>query len=187
MTFTLTDLLQTIPVWDAHLSKLTPSTCLAQEAQAPVLTTPLANHIPILYHSHLDRFEKKAAERFPESRPYDHSIDLKPDFQLQQFSTYQLSLAEKKELDHFLDENLRKGYICPSQSSMASPFFFVAKKDGRLQPCQDYHYLNEGTVKNTYPFPLIAELIDKLVHAQWFTKLDLRSGYNNVQIREGDQ
>ena len=70
---------------------------------------------------------------------------------------------------------------------MASPFFFVAKKDGGLRPCQDYHYLNEGTVKNAYSLPLISELVDKLSQATIFTKLDLRNSYNNVRIWEGDQ
>lgn len=70
---------------------------------------------------------------------------------------------------------------------MASPFFFVGKKDGTLRPCQDYRYLNEGTVKNAYPLPLIADLVDKLKGSSIFTKLDLRSGYNNVRIKDGDQ
>jgi len=70
---------------------------------------------------------------------------------------------------------------------MASPFFFVDKKDGKLRPCQDYWALNEGTIKNAYPLPLISELIDKLKGAKYFTKLDVRWGYNNVRIKDGDQ
>ena len=70
---------------------------------------------------------------------------------------------------------------------MASPLFFVGKKDGSLRPCQDYRYLNEWTVKNKYPIPLVSELVDKLRGAKVFSKLDLRSGYNNVRIKDGDQ
>ncbi|ESK81397.1 reverse transcriptase-rnase h-integrase [Moniliophthora roreri MCA 2997] len=71
---------------------------------------------------------------------------------------------------------------------MASSFFFVAKKEkGALQPMQDYRELNKGTVKNAYPLPLISELLDKLKGAMAFTKLDLRNGYNNVRIKDGDQ
>ena len=70
---------------------------------------------------------------------------------------------------------------------MASPFFFVGKKDGQLRPCQDYCYLNEHTVKNAYPLPLIGELLDKLKGARQFTKLDIQWGYNNVWIQDGDQ
>ena len=66
-------------------------------------------------------------------------------------------------------------------------FFFVKKKDGKLRPCQDYRYLNEWTVKNAYPLPLISEPMDKIKNAKYFTKLDIRWGYNNVRIRDGDQ
>ncbi|KAI5115426.1 hypothetical protein M0805_007516 [Coniferiporia weirii] len=70
---------------------------------------------------------------------------------------------------------------------MASPFFFVGKKDNELRACQDYRALNKGTIKNAYPLPLISELMDKLKGAKYFTKLDLRSGYNNIRIKDGDQ
>uniref|UniRef100_A0A0W0G8H9 Putative pro-pol protein n=1 Tax=Moniliophthora roreri TaxID=221103 RepID=A0A0W0G8H9_MONRR len=71
---------------------------------------------------------------------------------------------------------------------MASPFFFVAKKEkGALRPTQDYRALNEGTVKNTYLLPLISELLDKLKGATVFTKLDLQNSYNNIRIKDGDQ
>ena len=70
---------------------------------------------------------------------------------------------------------------------MALPFFFVKKPDGKLCPTQDYRKLNEATIKNQYPLPLIGELIDKLKGAKYFTKLDVRWGYNNVRIKEGDE
>jgi len=71
---------------------------------------------------------------------------------------------------------------------MASPFFFVSKKDSKkLRPCQDYRCLNKGTIKNAYPLPQVDELLDKLKGAKYFTKLDLRWGYNNVWIKEGDE
>ena len=70
---------------------------------------------------------------------------------------------------------------------MASPFFFVKKKDGSLRPVQDYRRLNNITVKNRYPLPLISELVNQLHGAQYFTKLDVRWGYNNVRIKEGDE
>jgi hypothetical protein len=70
---------------------------------------------------------------------------------------------------------------------MASPFFFVKKKDGALRPVQDYRKLNEMTIKNSYPIPLIDELVDKICGAKIFSKLDIHWGYNNVRIREGDE
>jgi hypothetical protein len=84
-------------------------------------------------------------------------------------------------------ENLKKGYIRPSQLLMASPFFFVSEKDGKLRPCQDYRYLNNWTVKNSYPLPLILGIMDKLKGAKYFTELDVRWGYNNIRIRKGDE
>ena len=86
---------------------------------------------------------------------------------------YALTLEEQKALDDFLEENLRTGRIRPSISPMASPFFFVKKKDGKLRPVQDYRKLNEFTVKNRYPLPLIQELIDKLKGAKTFIKMGI--------------
>src|SRR3990170_2117985 len=77
--------------------------------------------------------------------------------------------------------------LCTSKSPMASPFFFIKKKDGSLRPVQDYRRLNDITVKNRYPLPLISELIGSLQNARYFTKLDVRWGYNNVRIKEGDE
>src|SRR5882762_5449147 len=70
---------------------------------------------------------------------------------------------------------------------MASPFFFVKKKDGKLRPTQDYRKVNNTTIKNRYPLPLISELVDKLKGSKIFTKLDVRWGYNNVRMKEGDE
>ena len=77
-------------------------------------------------------------------------------------SIYQLTLKESDALKTYIDKHLAKGYICKSKSLMASPFFFVDKKDGKLRPVQDYRALNDITVKNAAPLPLIPKLIDKL-------------------------
>ncbi len=98
-----------------------------------------------------------------------------------------LNRAEQEELDNFLDKNLSSGRIRLSKSPMASPFFFVKKKDGKLRPVQDYRKLNKMTIKNRYPLPLISELMDKLRGAKYFSKLDVRWGYNNVRIKTGDE
>jgi hypothetical protein len=103
--------------------------------------------VPAEYHKYLDIFSEEKAHHFPKSRPWDHKIKMKEGFEPKSFKNYNLTLAEQLELDKFLKENLKKGYIWPSQSPMASPFFFVSKKDGTLRPCQDYRYLNNWTVK----------------------------------------
>ena len=87
-----------------------------------------------------------------------------------------LTPAEHLALKDYIQEHLAKGYIHPSKSPIASPFFFVAKKGGNLRPVQDYRALNNITVKNTTPLPLIPELIDKLQGSRYFTKFDIRWG-----------
>jgi Reverse transcriptase (RNA-dependent DNA polymerase) len=139
------------------------------------------------YHKYLDIFSKEKAHCFFESRPWDHKIKMKEGFEPKLFKNYNLTPAEQIELEKFLKENLEKGYIWPSQSPMASPFFFIFKKDSKLRPCQDYWYLNDWMIKNSYPLPLISEIMDKLKGAKYFTKLDVRWGYNNVQVRKGDE
>jgi hypothetical protein len=124
--------------------------------------------VPAEYHEYLDIFSEEKAHCFPESRPWDHKIEMKEGFEPKSFKNYNLTPAEQIELDKFLKENLKKGYIWPSQLPMASPFFFVSKKDGKLWPCQDYWYLNDWTVKNSYPLPLILEIMDKLKGAKYF-------------------
>uniref|UniRef100_A0A0W0EUD6 Reverse transcriptase domain-containing protein n=1 Tax=Moniliophthora roreri TaxID=221103 RepID=A0A0W0EUD6_MONRR len=134
------------------------------------------------------QFKKHTAERFLESRPYDHAIDLKLGMETLNCKIYPLSPIEQQLQNEFLTNNLRKGYIRPSKSPIASPFFFVSKKEkGTFRLCQDYRELNKETIKTAYLLPLVSDLIDKLKGAQYFTKLDLQNGYNNIRIKNGDQ
>lgn len=90
-------------------------------------------------------------------------------------------------MEHYIQESLAVGIIRPSSSPVAAGFFFVGKKDGSLRPCIDYRGLNEITVKNKYPLPLINSVFETLQEATVFTKLDLRNAYHLVRIREGDE
>jgi hypothetical protein len=143
--------------------------------------------VPPEYHKYLDIFDEDKANWFPDTRPWDHKIKIKSGFEPKSFKTYNLTLEEQIKLDKFLKENLDKEYIKPSQSPMASPFFFVKKKDGKLRPCQHYRYLNDWTVKNAYPLLFISEIMDKIKGIKFFTKFDVWWGYNNVRIRTKDQ
>ena len=120
----------------------------------------------------------------PLQKPWDHAIDLKDTFKPKKGHIIPLSPAEQEEVTAFLDDQLKKGYICPSKSPQMSLVFFIPKKDGKKQMVQDYHYLNEHMVKNNYLLLLIVQLIDKLQGAKLFMKMDLRWGYNNVCIKE---
>ena len=90
-------------------------------------------------------------------------------------------------MQEYVDEALRQGFIRPSTSPVSAGFFFVEKKDGGLRPCIDYRALNNITIKYRYPLPLVPSALEQLCGARYFTKLDLRSAYNLVRIREGDE
>jgi len=98
-----------------------------------------------------------------------------------------MTLKEEKALNQWLDEQLKAGLIVESKSRYVAPCFYIPKKDGSLQLVQDYRKLNQVTIKDKMPLPLIGEVIDKLKEARYFNKLDLIWGYNNIQIKEGDE
>ncbi len=143
--------------------------------------------VPAPYHNFRDVFSKEAFDELPLWKAWDHAIDLTPRTELPCSQTFPLSPAEQKELDDFLWENLANGHIHPSKSPMGAPVFFIKKKDGSLCLVQDYQKLNEIMVKNSYPLPLISDFLTCLHGAEFFTVLDLHWGFNNVQIKEGDE
>ena len=106
----------------------------------------------------------------PTKKLWDHAIDMK-----------------KEEVREFISEQLRKEYIRPSKSPQTAPVFFVGKKNGKKRMVQDYKYLNEWTVKNNYPLPLILDIIENIGTKRVFTKMDLQWGYNNMRIKERDE
>ena len=123
----------------------------------------------------------------PVRKVWDHMIDLNNDFKASKARVYPLSRNEKDQVQKFVNEHLKKGYIRPSKSPQMSPMFFVEKKDGSKHMVMDYRRLNKQTVKNNYPLPLITDLVDSMGNKRVLTKMDLRWGYNNMQIKEGDE
>ena len=168
-------------------TKMNMATSLVVEANSKKPELTPKQLVPKEYHEYLDIFAEEKANRYLESRPWDHKIEMKPGFEPKSFKMYNLTQEEQSKLDKFLKENLDKGYIKPLESPMASPSFFIKKKDGKLQLCQDYQYLNDWTIKNVYPLPLISEIMDKIKGEKYFTKFDVCWGYNNVWIRKEDQ
>jgi hypothetical protein len=164
------------------------STDLAEQASKTKPKWSFEEIVPEEYRQYADVFSESESERLPEHKPYDHAIDLKPETpETIRSKVYPMPINEQEELDQFLEDNLRKGYIVPSKSPIASPVFFVKKKDGRLRLVQDYRKLNELTIKNRYPLPLASDIVNRLQRARLFTKFDVRWGYNNIRIREGDE
>jgi transposase InsO family protein len=151
-------------------------------------TPPTVPIIPAAYWRHHKVFSEEASHQFPEPRIWDHAIELKPNAPSTLPSKiYPLTQLEQEELKKFVTEHLQKGYIWPSKSLYATPFFFIKKKDGKLQPVQDYWRINEWTIHNCYPLPLIPQLINKVWAQTLFTKFDVCWGYNNVRIKQGDE
>ena len=144
--------------------------------------------VPQKYQQHARVFSEEAAQWFPPKRPCDHAIELKLEtLDVIDCKIYPLTQDKDKALVSFLDKQLRKGYIRPSKSPYASPFFFIKKKDGKLHPVQDYCKLNEHTIHNRYPLPFIPDLISQVQDAHIFTKFDVQWGYNNIRIKAGDE
>jgi hypothetical protein len=148
---------------------------------------PLREMVPEEFHEFLDVFEKGGADKLPPHRPYDLTIQLQEGREPPFGPIYSLSPNELEECRTYIEEMLGKGFIQHSKSPAGAPIMFVKKKDGSLRLCVDYRGLNQVTIKNRYPLPLTHELIDRLKGAKHFSKLDLRSGYNLVQIAKGDE
>ncbi|KAL0172892.1 hypothetical protein M9458_033203, partial [Cirrhinus mrigala] len=143
--------------------------------------------VPAEYMAFQDVFSKQAATQLPPHRPWDCAIDLLPGAQLPKGRVYPLSIPERQAMEEYISEALAQGFIQPSTSPAASSFFFVGKNDGGLRPCIDYRQLNSQVIQQPYPLPLVPAALEELRGAQVFTKLDLRSAYNLVRIRAGDE
>ncbi|GKA78653.1 putative reverse transcriptase domain-containing protein [Tanacetum coccineum] len=122
----------------------------------------------------------------PPSRQVEFKIDLVPGAAPVARAPYHLALSEMKELSEQLKELLEKGFIHPSSSPWGASVLFVKKKDGSFRMCIDYHELNKLTVKNRYPLPRIDDLFDQLQGSSVYSKIDLRSGYHQLRVREED-
>ncbi|KAD2805395.1 hypothetical protein E3N88_38772 [Mikania micrantha] len=122
----------------------------------------------------------------PLVRPVEFRIDLIPGATPVAKSLYRLAPLEMQELSNQLQELLDKGFIRPSHSPWGAPVFFVKKKDGSFRMCIDYRELNKLTIKNRYPLPRIDDLFDQLQGAQYFSKIELRSGYHQLRVQDED-
>jgi hypothetical protein len=143
--------------------------------------------VPTSLHIYADVFSETAFNSLPERRKWDHAIELEREPSPGFHKVYPMTLTEQTEMDIFLEEALATGCIRQSKSPLGAPVFFIKKKEGKLHFVQDYRALNAITRKNWYPLPLIDDLIHRLKDARYFTKLDIRWGYNNVHIREGNE
>ena len=165
------------------------SSAIAQEANMNKPKKAPEELVPHRYHQFINLFREEQAKAIvPPHRPeYDCPIDLVEGKEIKKFQAYAMTKPELEAAEKFIKEGLEQGIITKSRSAGGAPMFFVKKKDGSLRPVVDYRHLNSITKRNAHPLPLPRQLIDQLQGAKIFTKMDLRSGFHLIRIREGDQ
>ena len=157
------------------------------QAQVAALTSEETG-IPAEYSDFSNVFSSDSAAELPEHTGInDHPINLLDDKQPPYGPIYSLGPVELETLKTYIETNLASGFIRPSKSPAGAPILFVRKKDGSLRLCVDYRGLNNLTIKNRYPLPLIGESLDCLGCAKRFTQLDLTNAYHRMRIRKGDE
>eukprot|EP00253_Pinus_taeda_P023739 PITA_23739 len=152
-----------------------------------VETKPSPIHLEMqrILNNHLPVFDKP--QGLPPSRgEHDHSITLVPGAQPPNVRPYRYSFTQKNEIENIIKEVLEEGVIRPSISPYSSPVVMVIKKDAEWRMCLDFRALNKLTVKDKFPIPVVDDLLDELNGAQFFTKLDLCSGYHQIRMKEVD-
>ncbi|KAL2224126.1 UNVERIFIED_CONTAM: Retrovirus-related Pol polyprotein from transposon, partial [Sesamum indicum] len=148
---------------------------------------PIPGEIKKLLKEFEDVMPDELPRKLPPKRAVDHEIELVPGTKPPARAPYRMSQPELVELRKQLKDMLESGIIKPAKSPYGAPVLFQKKADGSLRMCCDYRALNKITVKNKYPIPLVADCFDRLSRAKYFTKIDLRSGYWQVRIKEGDE
>jgi hypothetical protein len=160
-----------------HLELVSSSTELESPPSYTGVIHDLLKHFEILFTS---------PTRLPPSRDINHHIPLLQGSDPINVRPYRYPQFQKQEIERQIKEMLQQGVIRPSSSDFSSPVLLVRKKDGTWRFCVDYRALNTITVKDRFPIPAIDELLDELYGTNWFSKLDLRSGYHQIRMHPSD-
>ena len=161
-------------------------------SRRPQISGLIAKEVPTKistkYLNFADIFSPDLASKlFKQTKINDHAIKLIDGQQPPYGSIYSLGPVELETLKTYIEINLANGFIKPFKSSAGLFILFDRKLDGFLRLCIDYQDLNNLTIKNPYPLPLIRELLDRLGKARWFTQLNFTSTYYQMKIRKGDK
>ena len=181
---------ENVEAFVVHMTSFSLNSILIHPARKAQIALLIAKEvkIPIDYSDFSNVFlEEKALVLLEITYINQHAIKLQKDQQLSYRPIYSLGLVKFKTLKTYIKTNLVNGFIQPSKSPAGTPILFVRKPNGSLYLYVDYQGLNNLTIKNQYPLPLIGESLDQLGQAKRFTQLDLTSSYYRIRIKEGDE
>nr|GEY00008.1 putative reverse transcriptase domain-containing protein [Tanacetum cinerariifolium] len=164
--------------YDVFLANVTTKEAKDKSEEKRLEDVPMVRDFPEVFPEDLSGI--------PPARPVEFQINLVPGVVLVARAPYRLTPSEMKELAEQLQELSDKGFIRPNSSPWGAPVLFVKKKDGYFHMCIDYRKLNKLTVKNRYPLPRIDDLFDQLQGSSVYSKINLRSGYHQLRVREED-
>ncbi|SLM36861.1 Reverse transcriptase domain [Lasallia pustulata] len=164
---------------DVHLNKISEMT----EEERKDLRTK----VPREFHDFLDVFDRRAAEVLPPNQTYDYKIKIDSDGPLPKSRLYPMSQFKLEKTKEYLEENLQKGFITPSNAPYASPILFAQKSNGDLRFCVDYRKLNALTKKDRYPLLLIDEMLAQMSGCKFITKFDIIAAFNKLRMDPGSE
>jgi hypothetical protein len=147
----------------------------------------LPKSISALLLEYEDLFQEEVPSGLPPLRGIEHQIDFIPGSTLPNRAAYRTNPEETKELQRQVEDLLQKGYVRESLSPCAVPVILVPKKDGSWRMCVDCRAINNITIKYRHPIPRLDDMLDELYGSKVFSKIDLKSGYHQIRMKEGDE